>query len=175
MPSTCSTTAARRRDDVLEVDEGTFTTSFLGNDDVTIKQTLSTPSDDYSIAKDNTIAPASASNNNPVYISGFVGSPLPAPGAAGGRCQGTGDGAAGSHRTLSRAGNGDAFEMDFAVPIGPSSRIVFGDIDLDETVTVTAFDGTTPVSLADWTETAYTGEQRQTATPRGPTAGPSGP
>ena len=53
---------------------------------------------------------------------------------------------------------GDKFQMNFAIPIGPSSEIVFGDIDYAEVVTVTAFDGTTPVSLSNWTETAYTGE-----------------
>ncbi len=54
---------------------------------------------------------------------------------------------------------GYTFQMNFTIPIGPSSEIVFGDIDYDEVVTVTAYDGTTtPVSLSSWTETAYTGE-----------------
>ena len=105
-------------------------------------------------------APASKTNNNPTFLSGFVGSPLPPTGQQelpGQGLQGTGDGPPGSLDYVSTAA-GDKFEMNFAIPIGPASRIIFADIDAGETVTVTAFNGTTPLSLTDWTETAYTGD-----------------
>ncbi len=107
----------------------------------------------------DTYPPASASNNNPSYISGFVGSPLPPSGQeqAGQELQGTGDGPPGSMDLLTTS-TGDKFQINFAIPIGPSSRIVFADMDGAETMTLTAFDGTTPVSLSNWTESAYTGQ-----------------
>ena len=115
---------------------GTFTTSFLGTNDVTIQPLVSPPSDDYGIEDGVTFAPASASNNNPSYLSSFVGSPL----------QGTGKGTAGAQWILCWPAWATQFQMNFTIPIGPSSEIVFGDIDYDEVVTVTAFDGTTPPS-----------------------------
>ena len=126
-----------------------FKTSFLGVNDVTIEQTLSSPSDDYSLATGVMFGPASASNNNPSYLSSFVGSPLPPVGE-----QGTGNGTVeGSMYSLLAMG-GDAFEIKFNIAIGPASQILLGDIDGDETVTVSATDSGKAVSLA---EAAYTG------------------
>ena len=136
-----------------------FTTSFLGTNDVTIQQLLSPPSGDYLVQTGLNNPPASSSCNNPNYLSGFVGSPLPPSGQqelTGQDLQGTGDGSPGSLYPL-EGGNGDKFRINFAIPIGPSSQIILTDVDLAETVTVTAFDGSTPVSLSTWTENAYTG------------------
>ena len=138
---------------------GTFTTSFLGTNDVTIQQLLSPPSDDYVVQTGHTYAPASPTNNNPSYLSSFVGSPLPPSGQqelTGQDLQGTGDGSPSSLYSL-EGGPGDKLQINFAIPIGPTSQIILSDVDLAETVTVTAFDGSTPVSLSNWTETAYTG------------------
>ena len=143
-------------DDVLN-QPAAFPTSFLGigttgAGDVTIQQTLSTPSDDYELSTGTIFQTASASgnpnDNNPAYLTSFVGGPS----------QGTGDGTPGSMYSL-EAGEGDAFEVQFQNPIGDSSQILIGDLDLEETVTVQAFDANgNPVSLDDWTETNLTGE-----------------
>ncbi len=142
----------------------TFTTSFLGTGDVTIPKQTSSSALRLAITsvpdRAVTYAPASSSNNNPSYLSGFVGSPLPPSGQqelTGQDLEGTGDGSPGSLYSLEGA-NGDKLQINFAIPIGPSSQIVLSDVDLAETVTVTAFNGSTPVSLSNWTETAYTGE-----------------
>ncbi len=126
-----------------------FKTSFLGVNDVTIEQTLSSPSDDYSLATAVVFGTASATNNNPSYLSSFVGSPLPPVGE-----QGTGNGTVEGSMYSLLAGNGDAFEIKFTIAIGPASQILLGDIDGDETVTVSATDSGKAVALA---EAAYTG------------------
>ena len=73
--------------------------------------------------------------------------------------------------SLEAGDNGDEFEIEFnnAVPIGPGSEILIDDIDLGETVTITAFDDGTPVSLADWTEQDITGEDNSYTDPGGVT------
>ncbi len=121
-----------------------FKTSFLGVNDVTIEQTLSSPSDDYSLATGVVFGKMSASNNNPSYLSSFVGSPE----------QGTGNGAVEGSMYSLLAEDGDAFEIKFTIAIGPTSQILLGDIDEDETVTVSATDNGKAVAL---TEDAYTG------------------
>ena len=52
--------------------------------------------------------------------------------------------------------------INFAIPIGPSSRILIGDIDADEEVNVQAFDNGVPEpSLANWKEQNLTGSTNE--------------
>ena len=144
-------------DDFLNNNE-TFQTSLLGDGDVTIQQTASDPNNEYSISTNDNFQTAAASgnpnNNNPTDLTSFVGNPA----------QGTGDGTPGSMYSLvaddgSDSSQVNSFQINFnTAPIGPSSEILLGDIDGNETVTIQAFDGTQPVSLSNWIEQDLTGE-----------------
>ncbi len=134
----------------------TFTTSFLGTNDVTIKQKPSPTSDDYSIATNVSFPPTVKGYDNPSQITGFVGGgPLPQSGQTGLPLQGTGGPSPGLLYSL-EAGEGDEFEIDFKIPIGPSSMIAFTDIDDGEKVSVTAYDQNNKI-LNSWTSNSYTG------------------
>ncbi len=116
---------------------------------MTIKQTPSKPPTDYKVIEDATFETAAASgnpdNNNPTYLTSFAGNPA----------QGTGDGTPGSMYSL-LAGNGDTYQINFNnnLPIGPSSQILFGDLDVGEIVTVQAFNGATQVSTDELDDAA---------------------
>ena len=141
----------------------TFTTSFLGVNDVTITPSVTTPSSDYVLHVGDSFPPVTSANestdNNPSTVTSFVGSPLP-PGQA---LQGTGTGLAGSIFSLLMS-DGNSITIDFkatALPAG--SLICFGDIDGTEKVTVTA-SGPGKIDMSSWKNIPYSGTSNETPT-----------
>ena len=128
---------------------GTFTTSFLGTNDVTVTQVAGQVS-----SLVNNAFGGKNPGNNPGYITSFLGKPA----------AGTGTGTAGTFGLL----GGDStdatasFEINFSVPLTLNSHLMFGDVDTTEQYQVQAYslvDGTyVPLSLAGWTHNSYSGQ-----------------
>jgi hypothetical protein len=127
--------------------DGSFVTSFLGTNDVTI--TLLSGSMDANYV--DTYPPASANSNNPSYISSFVGSTK----------RGTGDGSAGAFDLLQETA-GASLQFDFSSPLMPRDHFLIADVDTNEEYSMKAYTLSggvyTLVSLTKWTLNAYTGE-----------------
>jgi hypothetical protein len=126
---------------------GTFVTSFLGTNDVTITLLSGTMDANYV----DTYPPASADSNNPSYISSFVGSTK----------KGTGDGSAGAFDLLQETA-GASLEFDFSDPLTAKDHFIVADVDTNEEYSMKAYTLSggvyTLVSLTKWTLNAYTGE-----------------
>ena len=127
---------------------GTFVTSFLGTNDVTIRLLSGSMDANYV----DTYPPASAgSNNNPAYISNFVGSTK----------AGTGDGSAGAFDLLQETA-GASLEFNFSDPLTAKDHFIVADVDTNEEYSMKAYTLSggvyTLVSLTKWTLNAYTGE-----------------
>jgi PEP-CTERM motif len=124
-----------------------FVTSFQGTNDVTI--TLLSGTMDSSFV--DHYPPASSTNNNPGYISSFVGS----------AANGTGDGTAGGFNELQETA-GASLQFDFSTPLTSSDRFLVVDVDTTEKYSMSAYTLSggvyTAVSLTGWTLNNYTGQ-----------------
>jgi hypothetical protein len=142
---------------------GTFVTSFLGTNDVTI--TLLSGSMDANYV--DTYPPASANSNNPSYISSFVGS----------TAKGTGDGSAGAFDLLQETA-GASLQFDFSSPLTAKDHFLVADVDTNEEYSMKAYTLSggvyTLVSLTKWTLNAYTGETGELPNSEWPTWNPTG-
>jgi hypothetical protein len=142
---------------------GTFVTSFLGTNDLTI--TLLSGSMDANYV--DTYPPASADSNNPSYISSFVGSTK----------KGTGDGSAGAFDLLQETA-GASLQFDFSSPLTAKDHFLVADVDTNEEYSMTAYTYSggvyTPVSLTKWTLNAYTGQMGELPNSEWPTWDPTG-
>jgi hypothetical protein len=142
---------------------GVFTTSFKGSNDVTITKLSGTM--DPSVL-DNFPA-TSAISNNPSYISSFIGS----------AANGTGDGTAGTFNLLQEQA-GVSLQFDFSVALTEGDRIFVGDVDTSEIYSITAYSLSngvyTAVSLASWTNQAFTGEAGELPNSQWATWNPTG-
>ncbi len=142
----------------------TFVTSFQGTNDVTIK--LLSGSMDGSYIDHFTAGPPS-SDNNPSYITSFVGS----------AANGTGDGTAGGFLLLQQTA-GASLQFDFSTPLTSSDRFLVADVDNNEKYSMQAFTLVggvyTAVSLTGWTLNAYTGQMGELPNSDWPTWDPTG-
>jgi hypothetical protein len=142
---------------------GTFVTSFLGTNDVTL--TLLSGSMDANYV--DTYPPASADSNNPSYISSFVGSTK----------KGTGDGSAGAFDLLQESA-GASLQIDFSDPLLPRDHFLVADVDTTEEYSVKAYTLSGGVyklvSLTKWTLGAYTGQTGELPNSEWPTWDPTG-
>lgn len=140
-----------------------FVTNFQGTNDVTI--TLLSGSMDSSFV--DHYPPASATSNNPAYISSFVGSSV----------NGTGDGTPGGFNELQETA-GASLQFDFATPLTSSDRFLVVDVDTTEIYSMTAYTLVggvyTAVSLAGWTLNNYTGQTGELPTSQWATWDPTG-
>ncbi len=128
---------------------GTFTTSFLGTNDVTVTRIAGNVAG----LVNNSFGGATP-GNNPGYITSFLGSPT----------TGTGTGTAGTFGLLGGDGT-DAtasLQFNFTLPLTASSHIMFGDVDTTEKYQIQAYafvEGTyVPISLGGWTHSSFSGQ-----------------
>lgn len=125
----------------------TFTTNFRGTNDVTV-----------TLLSGNTTGPfidvygGATPGNNPSYLTNFVGQ----------ASNGTGDGTLGDLNHLgTTGGSSGALQFDFTQPVTSADRLIFNDIDFNESYMIQAFQkiGTNfvQVSTAGWTNLDYSG------------------
>jgi PEP-CTERM motif len=137
----------------------TYKTSFLGTNDLTIQ--LLTPQVGVATTNDSISLPQPPSQgNNPDYLTNFMGNST----------TGTGSGDKGNFAALllidgTATANGTSLQLNFGLnggpQLGPTNSLIFGDVDGNEKVTITAFNSANqPLSLAGWalTQQYFTGD-----------------
>jgi PEP-CTERM motif len=140
-----------------------FVTSFQGTNDVTITLLSGTMDSSYV----DVYPPASAHDNNPAYISSFVGS----------TANGTGNGSPGGFDLLQETA-GASLQFDFSTPLTSSDHFLLADLDTTEKYSMTAYtlSGSvyTAVSLTGWTLNNYTGQMGELPNSQWATWDPTG-